>query len=90
MKSRQKRERELYENGMVSEIIKLFHNRRDISEKYYVLMADYIDCLDQVKNEMVINISDIFKKLPEVVKNIEDLNLNIEDDNNNKNIVQIQ
>lgn len=39
-------------------------------------MADYIDCLDQVKNEMVINISDIFKKLPEVVKNIEDLNLN--------------
>ena len=52
MKTKEQRYNELYSSGLVSSIKNLFGNRSDISEDYYVLMADYIDSMDEIKDEM--------------------------------------
>ena len=75
MKTKEQRYNELYSSGLVDSIKKLFANRNDISEEYYVLMADYIDSMNEVKNEMLINPTEIEKKMPELVKSIQDTNL---------------
>lgn len=49
MKTKEQRYNELYSSGLVDSIKELFTNRSDISEDYYVLMADYIDSMDQKK-----------------------------------------
>ena len=50
MKTKEQRYNELYSSGLVDGIKKLFANRNDISEDYYVLMADYIDSMNEIKN----------------------------------------
>lgn len=52
MKTKEQRYNELYSSGLVDSIKELFANRNDISEDYYVLMADYIDSMNEIKNEM--------------------------------------
>lgn len=75
MKTKEQRYNELYSSGLVDSIKELFTNRSDISEEYYVLMADYIDSMDQKKDEMLINPTEIAKKMPELVKSIRETNL---------------
>ena len=75
MKTKEQRYNELYSSGLVNSIKNLFGNRSDISEDYYVLMADYIDSMDEIKDEMLINPTEIAKKMPELVKSIQETNL---------------
>lgn len=75
MKTKEQRYNELYNSGLVNSIKNLFGNRSDISEDYYVLMADYIDCMDEMKNEMLINSTEIARRMPELVKSIQETNL---------------
>ena len=75
MKTKEQRYNELYSSGLVDSIKKLFANRNDISEEYYVLMADYIDSMNEIKDEMLINPTEIARKMPELVKSIQETNL---------------
>lgn len=75
MKTKEQRYNELYSSGLVDSIKELFANRSDISEDYYVLMADYIDSMDQIKDAMLINPTEIAKKMPELVKSIQETSL---------------
>lgn len=75
MKTKEQRYNELYSSGLVGGVKKLFANRNDISEDYYVLMADYIDSLNEIKDEMLINPTEIARKMPELVKSIQESNL---------------
>lgn len=75
MKSREQRYNELYSSGLVDSIKRICANRNDISEDYYVLMADYIDSMNEIKDEMLINPIEIAKRIPELVKVIQEKNL---------------
>lgn len=75
MKTKEQRYNELYSSGLVDGVKKLFTNRNDISEDYYVLMADYIDSMNEIKDEMLINPIEIARKMPELVKSIQESNL---------------
>ena len=75
MKTKEQRYNELYSSGLVSSIKNLFGNRSDISEDYYVLMADYIDSMNEIKDEMLINPIEIAKKMPKLIKSIQETNL---------------
>lgn len=75
MKTKEQRYNELYSSGLVAGVKKLFANRNDISEDYYVLMADYIDSMNEIKDEMLINPTEIARKMPELVKSIQESNL---------------
>lgn len=76
MISREQRYNELYRSGLVDSIKSLFANKNvNISEEYYVLMADYIDLLDEVKDSMLLNPTEIAKTLPDLVHNIQDVNI---------------
>ena len=61
MKTKEQRYNELYSSGLVNSVKKMFANRNDISEDYYVLMADYIDSMKKLKDQMLINPTDIAK-----------------------------
>lgn len=75
MKTKEQRYNELYSSGLVDSIKELFANRNDISEDYYVLMADYIDSMNEIKDEMLINPTEIARRMPELVKSIQETNL---------------
>lgn len=75
MKTKEQRYNELYSSGLVDSIKKLFSNRNDISEDYYVLMADYIDSMNEIKDQMLINPTEIARRMPELVKSIQETNL---------------
>lgn len=75
MKTKEQRYNELYSSGLVNSVKKMFANRNDISEDYYVLMADYIDSMNEVKDQMLINPTEIARKMPELVKSIQETNL---------------
>ena len=75
MKTKEQRYNELYSSGLVDSIKELFANRNDISEDYYVLMADYIDSMNEIKDEMLINPTEIARRMPELVKTIQETNL---------------
>ena len=75
MKTKEQRYNELYSSGLVSSIKDLFANRTDISEDYYVLMADYIDSMNEIKDEMLINPTEIARRMPEFLKSIQETNL---------------
>lgn len=75
MKTKEQRYNELYSSGLVDSVKKLFANRNDISEDYYVLMADYIDSMNEIKDQMLINPTEIARKMPELVKSIQETNL---------------
>lgn len=68
MKTKEQRYNELYSSGLVDSIKELFANRNDISEDYYVLMADYIDSMNEIKDKMLINPTEIARRMPELVK----------------------
>ncbi len=38
-------------------------------------MADYIDSMNEIKNEMLINPTEIARKMPKLVKSIQESNL---------------
>lgn len=76
MKTKEQRYNELYSSGLVDSIKSLYANKNvNISEDYYVLMADYIDSLNQVKDSMIINPTEIARSMPELVTNIQDADL---------------
>ena len=85
MKTKEQRYNELYSSGLVNSVKKMFANRNDISEDYYVLMADYIDSINEVKDQMLINPTEIAKRMPKLVKSINETHLGgiygITDDN---------
>ena len=73
MRTKKQRYNELYSSGLVDSIKSLYANKNvNISEDYYVLMADYIDSLNQVKDSMIINPTEIARSMPELVTNIQD------------------
>lgn len=52
MKTKSQREQELLSSGLVDSIKGLFQNSNaNIPEKYYLLMADYIDSIGQLDYE---------------------------------------
>ena len=75
MRTKEQRYNELYSSGLVDSIKSLFANKNGISEEYYVLMADYIDSMDEIKDEMLINPTEIARRMPELVKTIQETNL---------------
>lgn len=75
MKTKEQRYNELYSSGLVNSVKKMFANRNDISEDYYVLMADYIDSMNEVKDQMLINPTEIAKRMPKLVKSINETHL---------------
>ena len=75
MKTKEQRYNELYSSGLVNSVKKMFANRNDISEDYYVLMADYIDSMNKLKDQMLINPTEIAKRMPKLVKSIKETHL---------------
>ena len=75
MKTKEQRYNELYSSGLVNSVKKMFANRNDISEDYYVLMADYIDSMNELKDQMLINPTKIAKRMPKLVKSINETHL---------------
>ncbi len=75
MKTKEQRYNELYTSGLVNSVKKMFANRNDISEDYYVLMADYIDSMNELKDQMLINPTEIAKRMPKLVKSINETHL---------------
>ena len=72
MKTKEQRLNELYSKGLVNTIKGLFAGKNvNIDEDYYVLMADYIDSLDEVKDSMLLNPVEILNNLPNLVSNIQ-------------------
>lgn len=75
MKTKEQRYNELYSSGLVNSVKKMFANRNDISEDYYVLMADYIDSMNKLKDQILINPTKIAKRMPKLVKSINETHL---------------
>ena len=73
MKTRTQREQELLTSGKVDFIKRLFQNSNaNIPEKYYLLMADYIDCIEVLE---YIDPIELEKKLPSLLNTITEENL---------------
>lgn len=78
MKSRQQREEELLSSGLVDSIKGLFQNTNaTIPEKYYLLMADYIDCIGIWSKEAGIYLDpvNLARTLPNAVNTIVETNI---------------
>ena len=76
MKTREQREKELLSDGLVDAIKQQFAGKNCIiPEKYYILIADYIDSLSQVENDLHVDPVMIAKMIPDVLKEIRDENL---------------
>ena len=78
MKSRAQREQELLSSGLVDSIKGLFQNKNaNIPEKYYILIADYIDCINQLDYEggLYLNPVEIAEMLPSLLNCISEENL---------------
>ncbi|MBQ7141412.1 MAG: hypothetical protein IJO32_07930 [Bacilli bacterium] len=74
--NRLERERELINSGLVDSIKGLYRNSNvSIPEKYYLLIADYIDSIGQVSESMMIDPVELAQRLPNVLKKIEEKNL---------------
>lgn len=73
MKTRIQREQELQYSGLVDSIKVLFDNRKvNISDKYYILFADYIDSIGQLdfENGLFLDPIQIAQTLPNVLTEI--------------------
>jgi len=76
MKTREERERELLNDGFVDAIKQQFVGKNCIiPEKYYLLIADYIDSLSQVENDLHVAPVMIAKMIPNVLREIKEDNL---------------
>lgn len=90
MKTKEQRYNELYSSGLVNSVKKMFANRNDISEDYYVLMADYIDSMNELKDQMLINPIEIAKRMPKLVKSINETHLGGIYGRTDDNIIQME
>ena len=90
MKTKEQRYNELYSSGLVNSVKKMFANRNDISEDYYVLMADYIDSMNELKDQMLINPTEIAKRMPKLVKSINETHLGGIYGRTDDNIIQME
>lgn len=78
MKSRIQREQELFSSGLVDSIKGLFQNTGvNIPEKYYILMADYIDSLGQLDYDggLYLDPVEVAQMLPNILTEVLDTNL---------------
>lgn len=78
MKSQIERERELINSGMFSSIKGLFANtQHNIPDKYFMLMADYIDSISEVQESLFINPQELARQLPKLVTIIQEGNIGV-------------
>ena len=73
MKNKLQRDQELLNSGLIDSIKELFQNSKaKIPQKYYILMADYIDCIGQLdyKGGLYLDPVTVAKKLPAVINEI--------------------
>ena len=78
MKTQAQREQELISSGLVSSIKSLFQNSNvNIPEKYYILLADYIDSIGQLDFEdgLYLDPVQVARTLPSVLTNIIENNI---------------
>ncbi len=78
MKSRTQREQELLNSGLVDSIKELFQNTNaNIPEKYYLLIADYIDSIGQLDFEggLYLDPINVARMLPNLLNTISEENL---------------
>ena len=78
MKTRSQREQELLSSGLVDSIKGLFQNSNaNIPEKYYLLMADYIDSIGQLDYEggLYLDPIQVARTLPSLLNVISEENL---------------
>lgn len=72
------REQELISSGLVDAIKQQYNNiNYSISDKYFILMADYIDSISQLDYEggLYLNAMNIAKILPDVLKQVSEENI---------------
>ena len=72
------REQELISSGLVDAIKQQYNNiNYSISDKYFILMADYIDSISQLDYEggLYLNAMNIAKMLPDVLKQVSEENI---------------
>ena len=90
MKSPSVREKELIDSGLVDYVEHLYDGiEHDIPKEYYVLIADYMEALSQVskENSLNVNIAKIMESIPEKLKTIKEVPLNIYGDTKDKKIL---
>lgn len=78
MITRELREKELISNGLVDAIKLQYKNvRHNIPDKYFVLIADYIDSINQLEYEggLYLSAIEVAKKLPQLLTYISDEDL---------------
>ncbi len=78
MKNKLQRDQELLNSGLIDSIKELFQNSKaKIPQKYYILMADYIDCIGQLdyKGGLYLDPVTVAKKLPTVINEIKEEDL---------------
>lgn len=66
------RERELNESGLVGAVKQLFGSEKNISDKHYLLITDYIDCLSQLQ-AVKIDCFAMVRKLSKVLDKVEEV-----------------
>ena len=78
MKTQMQREEELISSGLVDSVKNLFQNYNvNISEKYYILLADYVDSIGQLDFEdgLYLDPVQIARKLPSVLTEVAENNI---------------
>lgn len=72
------REKELFETGMVDTIKEVFRNKQvNIPDKYYILIADYVDCVLQLdyKDGLCLDPVKLVRSLPDCLTSISEQNI---------------
>ena len=76
MTTRQQREQELINSGLFAAIKRAYNGtRHNIPDKYFLLMADYIDSVMQVQDSLGIDAYELARMLPQVLNNVEEKNI---------------
>lgn len=76
MATRQQREQELINSGLVNAIKRAYNGTNyNIPDKYFLLMADYIDSVMQVQDSLGIDAYELARILPQVLNNVEEKNI---------------
>jgi len=74
--TREQREKELLDSGLVDSIKQQYANiSHNIPDKYFILMADYIDSISQVQDSLFLDPVDVAKALPQKLTTILESNL---------------
>ncbi|MFI3261110.1 MAG: hypothetical protein R3Y13_05315 [bacterium] len=67
---------ELINSGMVDAIKSTFDYNSNIPEKYYILMADYIDSLTQIENSLFQDPIEVARLLSSSVSSVDEIDMN--------------